>query len=257
MNYQDISIQIANQCATVSIAREEYRNALRGQTIKELTLAFNSLATDKDVRCILLRGAGTKAFCAGADLQELLETDEPNVRRDFFNSVATLVKTMQQNPKPIVALIYGYALAGGLGLVAASDIALCTPDAVFGLPEVKLGLAPLVVMKPLSTISTKRFLSRLALTGERLSAKDALTAGLVTEIIDQTMIEQRGLEYVQNFLNNAPEAIAHTKEGVRRIQDLNIEDLADSSALRSLSLEACEGIQAFNEKRKPTWIQTQ
>lgn len=256
MNYQDISIDITDQYATVSIVREAFRNALRMQTIKELTLAFKSLATYKDVRCILLQGAGTKAFCTGADLQELLQTSEPNARRDFFSSIATLLTTMQKTPQPIITLIYGYALAGGLGLVAASDIALSTPDAVFGLPEVKLGLAPLVVMKPLSAITNKRILSRIALTGERLSASDALAAGLVTEIINQEQIKQRSLEYIKCCINNGPEALAHTKESIRRMEELTIEDLADNSALRSLSPEAREGLLAFNEKRKPKWINT-
>lgn len=256
MNYKDISIQIANHRATISIEREAHRNALRRETIKELTLAFNSLAINKDVRCIILRGAGTKAFCAGADLQELLQAREPNARRNFFNSIATLITTMQSNPKPIIALIYGYALAGGLGLVAASDIVLSTPDAVFGLPEVKIGLAPLVVMKPLSSISSRRFISRIALTGERVSASDAMAGGLVTEIVNQEAIEQRCIEYAQHCVNNAPEAVACTKESIRTIHELTIEDLADNSALRSLSLEADEGIQAFNEKRTPKWIKT-
>ena len=256
MNYQDISIHIANHCATITIEREEQRNALRQQTIKELTLAFNSLAISKDARCIRLRGAGTKAFCAGADLQELLQSREPNARRDFFNSIATLITTMQRNPKPIICVIYGYALAGGLGLVAASDIALCTPDAVFGLPEVRIGLAPLVVMKPLSSTCSRRILSRLALTGERLPASDALAGGLVTEVVNHEAIERRSIEYAQLCSDNGPEAIAHTKESIHLIQELTIEDLADSSALRSLSLEADEGIQAFNQKRKPKWINT-
>jgi enoyl-CoA hydratase/carnithine racemase len=256
MNYQDISIHIANHRATVMIEREAHRNALRGQTIKELTLAFNSLASNKDVRCIVLRGAGTKAFCAGADLQELLQAREPNARREFFTSIATLISTMQSNPKPIICVIHGYALAGGLGLVAASDIVLCTPDAVFGLPEVKIGLAPLVVMKPLSSTSSRRLLSRLALTGERLPASDALAAGLVTEIVNHEAIEQRSIEYAQHCVNNAPEAVAHTKESIRTIHELTLDDLADNSALRSLSLEACEGIEAFNEKRKPKWTNT-
>jgi methylglutaconyl-CoA hydratase len=253
MSYTDITVHTTGPVATVIISREAHRNALRTTTIDELTQCFTSLKQEASIRSIILRGSGTRAFCAGADLSELLNKNDPNDRRAFFGTIATLITTMRECPKPIISTVHGYALAGGLGLVAASDIVIATPDAVFGLPEVKIGLGPLVVMEPLSRLISRRILSRLILTGERISASEALAAGLISEIADSSAIDARGLEYANIISKNAPEAVQQTKLSLQSLPGTTIEELADTSALRSLSKEAAEGIAAFNEKRTPTW----
>jgi methylglutaconyl-CoA hydratase len=253
MNYSDISVTTAEHTATITIMREKSRNALRGLTIEELTDAFRALSKNANIRCISLRSEGTKAFCAGADLSELETNPDPLARRTFFEAIATLLKTMQECPKPIISLVDGPALAGGMGLVAASDIVLATQDAVFGLPEVKIGLAPLVVMAPLSTLLTKRFLSRLVLTGEPITATEAAQHGLVTEVLPREAIEKRCLHYISITTSNAPEAVQSSKQTLHILNKLSLEELADQSALRSLSPEAREGITAFKQKRKPIW----
>lgn len=253
MNYTDITVQTSGSITTITISREAHRNALRSTTIQELTQCFTSLGANPAIRSIILRGAGTKAFCAGADLSELQSNNDPNNRRAFFGTIATLITSMRECPKPIITTVYGYALAGGLGLVAASDIVLATPDAVFGLPEVKIGLGPLVVMEPLSRVMNQRPLSRLVMTGERITAAEALVAGLLTEITDSATIEARGLKYAKTIAANAPEAVQETKLCLQSLPGTSIEELADLSALRSLSKEAAEGISAFNEKRRPDW----
>jgi enoyl-CoA hydratase/carnithine racemase len=253
MNYSDISVNTAAHTAKITIMREKSRNSLRGLTIQELTDAFQGLSNDASIRCINLRSEGTKAFCAGADLSELGDNPDPLARRTFFEAIAALLMTMQECPKPIISLVDGPALAGGMGLVAASDIVLATQDAVFGLPEVKIGLAPLVVMAPLSNLLTRRLLSRLVLTGEQITAEEAAQHGLVTETLPSEAIEERCLHYISVITSNAPEAVQNSKQTLHSLDKLSIEELADQSALRSLSVEAREGITAFKQKRKPIW----
>ena len=267
--YTNIDVTIKDHIATVIINRPEARNALNATTIRELTLAFTTLSTDPSadpsagpsadpsVRCILLRGSGTEAFCAGADLQELQQSPSPGARREFFTAIAGLVSAIAQCQPPVVSLVYGFALAGGLGLVAASDIAIAADDAVFGLPEVAIGLAPLVVAEPLTAVVNARALSYLALTGERINATEALRIGLVTRVVAKDSILNETLALCTTITQRGPGALRATKAALRDAQrntaDTFIYELADRSALVSLSVEASEGIRAFTEKRAPAW----
>lgn len=255
--YNNIQVTHSAHLATVTINRPEARNALNAATIRELTLAFTTLSTDPSVRCILLRGSGTEAFCAGADLQELQQAPSPDARREFFAAVAGLVRAITQCHPPVVSLVYGFALAGGLGLVAASDIAIATDDAVFGLPEVAIGLAPLVVADPLTAVVTSRTLAYLALSGERISAIEALRCGLVTRVVAKEASLDETLALCTTITQRGPGAVRATKAALRDARrnaaDTFIYELADRSALVSLSDEASEGIRAFTEKRAPAW----
>jgi len=255
--YTHISVAIDAHLATVTINRPEARNALNAATIRELTLAFTTLSTDSSVRCILLRGSGTEAFCAGADLQELQQSPSPSARRDFFTAIAGLVSAIAQCQPPVVSLVYGFALAGGLGLVAASDIVIAADDAVFGLPEVAIGLAPLVVAAPLSAAVDTRALAYLALSGERINAAEALRIGLVTRVVAKDSALNDTLALCATITQRGPDAVRATKTALhdarRNTGDTFIYELADRSALVSLSDEASEGIRAFTEKRAPSW----
>lgn len=257
MHHSNIIVATSQHLATVTINRPDARNALNAQTIQELTDAFTALSNNSALRAIMLTGAGTEAFCAGADLNELASQPDPAARRAFFNSIATLITTLLNCPIPIVAAVHGFALAGGMGLVAASDIALASDDAVFGLPEVAVGLAPMVVMAPLSSTVQARALSHLALTGERISASQALSAGLITRVITKADLNKEAQSLCTLIASRGPEAVRATK---RALRDVSLHDtrsfileLADRSALVSIGSEAAEGIAAFREKRSPGW----
>jgi methylglutaconyl-CoA hydratase len=257
MQYANITVITNAHQATVTINRPQARNALTAQTVQELTTAFSSLANDSSLRCILLTGSGTEAFCAGADLTELASQTDPTARRSFFGSIATLVTTILNCPVPVVSAIHGFALAGGTGLVAASDIALAADDAVFGLPEVAVGLAPMVVMAPLSLTVHARTLSYLALTGERIDAAHALASGLITRVVTKNDLAQEAQSLCSLIAKRGPEAVKATKRALRDIALSDpknfIFELADRSALVSIGAEAQEGIAAFREKRSPSW----
>jgi len=255
--YSQITVKIEANVATVTINRPQARNALNSQTIQELTNAFMTLAADHNVNAILLRGAGSEAFCAGADLQELRGNSSPDSRRSFFESIANLVRSIENCPVPVVAMVCGFAMAGGLGLVAASDIVIAADNAVFALPEVNVGLAPLIVSEPLTNSMSQRGLAYLSLTGERISADDALRFGLVTKVVKLDQITEQTQQICQTIASKGPSALRHTKTALREIRLNNDADfiyqLADRSALVSLSTEANEGMSAFAEKRPPKW----
>jgi enoyl-CoA hydratase/carnithine racemase len=255
--HSQIAVVITDHIATVTINRPEARNALNRETMFELTTAFNSLSVDPTVRCVLLRGSGDSAFCAGADLQELKNSNSPEARRELFSAVATLIQAIEHCAVPVISLVYGFALAGGLGLIAASDIAIASDEAQFGLPEVAVGLAPLVVTAPLIQAIGVRALNYLALTGERIHATEALRIGLINRIASKESALNEAILICGTIAKRGPTAVRATKAALRdsrrSTEDDFIFELADRSALVSLSDEADEGIKAFIERRSPRW----
>jgi enoyl-CoA hydratase/carnithine racemase len=254
MSFTSIEVATSHHLTQITINRPQARNALTIETLQELTRAFQSIATSSDVRCVLLTGAGTEAFCAGADLNRLLDAPAPEERRAFFDSVATVIEAIRSCPVPVVAAVHGFALAGGCGIVAASDIVLASEDAVFGLPEVGIGLAPMVVMEPLAQTMSAKSLSLMALTGERLSATQALAAGLVTKVLPKSEVSTQAITICTTITKQGPNAVRATKLALRQISHhTDIHELADRSALLSIGNEASEGMTAFREKRSPSW----
>lgn len=255
--YSQITVKIEASVAHVTLNRPQARNSLNARAIHELVNAFVSLGSDPSVKVVLLRGAGTDAFCAGADLQELKSNSSPDSRRSFFESIANLVKSIESCPVPVVAMVCGFAMAGGLGLIAASDIVIAADNAAFALPEVGIGLAPLVVSAPLTGSMSQRGLAYLALTGERISAEEALRFGLVTRVVKLDQITDQTQKICQAIVMKGPSAVRQTKVALREVRLSHDADfiyqLADRSALVSLSTEANEGISAFAEKRSPKW----
>lgn len=241
----------------ITINRPASRNSLNKETIRGLTEAFSTVSSCADTRVVVLSGNGTEAFCAGADLTELTTSPSPDSRREFFNSIATLIEAISQCPMPVVAKVHGFALAGGCGLVAAADIAIAADDARFGLPEVGVGLAPMVVMAPLIRTIGFKAVSALALTGERISAAEALRIGLVSKTLPKDRLDAAVNELCATFASNGPNAVRATKRALADLSESGsltfMGELADRSALVSLSSEAIEGIAAFREKRAAQW----
>ena len=156
---------------TICIDREARRNALDRATLAELEAAFDAAGADESVRVIVLRGAGERAFCAGADLGELLGHQTIEASRSHFDAVARVILAMHRAGPPVVARVQGFALAGGCGLAVAADFTLAAQSAVLGLPEIEIGLLPMVVSAPIyrATGSRKAVLD-LLLTPVRIRA---------------------------------------------------------------------------------------
>jgi enoyl-CoA hydratase/carnithine racemase len=242
---------------SITINRPEARNSLNSETVKLLSEAFERVATSPSARCVVLSGAGLEAFCAGADISELVQNPAPSARRRFFDSIATLIKNINLCPMPVIARVHGFALAGGCGLAAACDITLASDDAVFGLPEVGVGLAAMVVMAPLSRVVQKKALTHMIMTGERISATRALEIGLVTAGHPKSSLDTETDALCKKLSKQGSQALRASKQALLDVTEHEylslLHELADRSALLSLGAEATEGLTAFTQKREPSW----
>ena len=243
---------------TICIDREARRNALDRATLAELEAAFGAAAADASVRVIVLRGAGERAFCAGADLGELLGHQTIEASRSHFDAVARVILAMHRAGPPVVARVQGFALAGGCGLAVAADFTLAAQSAVLGLPEIEIGLLPMVVSAPIyrATGSRKAVLD-LLLTGRRVGALEALALGLVTRVVPDAELDAELDALAARLAALSPSVVRLGKEAVYTMCEMEygaaLRYLREMIVLTSLTDDAKEGIRAFFEKRSPQW----
>jgi enoyl-CoA hydratase len=243
--------------ATVTLNRPEARNALNQTLIRELGDALTALDADPEARAIVLRGAGDRAFCAGADLKEMFQGASILEARDQYAGLARILEGIPRMRTPVIAQVHGYALAGGCGLAVACDVVIASDDAVFGLPEIRLGLLPLMVMAPiLRTASPKRAMP-LVLSGAQVSAREALEVGLVSRVVPRAELGAAAAGLAQTLAGYSPAAIAIAKEAFYTALGMeygrSLAYLRDLLTIVARSDDAQEGITAFLEKRAPRW----
>jgi len=251
-----IQIETHGAVTTIRLHRPDVRNALDEVLISELTQAFAGLSGS--TRAVVLAGAGP-AFCAGADAQWMKRSKtfsrEEN-ERDAA-ALAALLKTVDECPCPTLARVHGAALGGGVGLVAACDIAVAEEQAQFGFPEVRLGLVPAVISTFVLPRIGARSARRYFLTGERFAAGQAMAMGLVHETAPADALDARVDAILRELLQGAPRAVGTAKALIRTVAALPRERAIEES-IRTISElrvspEAQEGLAAFLEKRKPNW----
>ncbi len=240
------------------IDREDQRNALDRATLSELEVAFENAARDKAVRVIVLRGAGDRAFCAGADLKEVLGHESIEESRTHFGGVAKVIAAMERAPQPVIARVPGFALAGGCGLAVAADFTIASESAVLGLPEIGIGLLPLMVSVPIQrAVGSRKVLLDLVLTGRRVDAAEAKEIGLVTRVVADAALDDTIDELCALLARHSPQALAMGKEAVYTAGEMDahaaMKYLREAIILVSRTEDAKEGITAFFEKRDPTW----
>lgn len=257
MTYTTLLTALEDGVARVVLNRPEVRNALNRVMLEELGQALARFEADPAARVVVLSGAGEQAFCAGADLRGVGELGSTLEAREALGGLARLLESMARMRTPIVAQVHGYALAGGLGLAAGADLVVAAEDAVFGLPEITVGVLPLVVMAPiLRATGLKRGLLAV-LSGERFSARDALALGLVSRVVPRAELEAETLALARRVAGWSPAAVALAKEAAYTIQDMEyskaLRYLRELTTLVFLSEDAREGIAAFFAKRPPAW----
>lgn len=251
-----VQLETVGDVATVRLHRPDVRNAMDEALISEVTRVFGSLPAS--TRVVVLSGSGP-AFCAGADAQWMKRsksfTREENERD--ASALAALLKAVDECPFPTVARVHGAALGGGVGLVAACDIAVADEQATFGFPEVRLGLIPAVISTFVLPRIGVRAARRYFLTGERFGAPQAMAMGLVHETAAGDALDGRIDGIVRELRQGAPRALGAAKALLRTIvalpKDRAIEESIRTIAELRVSPEAQEGLSAFLEKRKPNW----
>lgn len=247
--------------ATVTLNRPDVHNAFNDELIEALTRIMDDLGNQEGVRAIILAGAG-KSFSAGADLQWMKRaaedfTEEDN--REDARALADLMGKIYHSPKPTIALVQGSAYGGGLGLVAACDIAIAVRDANFAFSEVRLGLIPAVISPYIVEAIGARNARRLFITAESFDALEAHRMGLVHILVEDVhLLAEARDRLVEHIYKAAPGAIGAAKELIyavtyREMGEALQHMTADFIARQRVTAEANEGIDAFLNKRKPRW----
>lgn len=249
----------ARGVATATLNRPEVGNAYNEDLLAELITGLERLTPDPAVRCLVLRGAG-RHFQAGADINWLGVAARYGPEQNYAASMATTraMQLLNEFPKPTIAMVHGACFGGGCGIVCCVDVALATPDSIFGLTEVRVGVAPTPISTHMVHAMGLRHTRRYAVTGERFDAQEALRIGLVHEIIEAERAEMRLDEILDAVFLGAPGAIAMTKRSFLGANGLLLDAremamLAHESADQRHTPEGLEGTTAFREKRKPGW----
>jgi methylglutaconyl-CoA hydratase len=246
--------------AHVTMVRPDVHNAFDDRLIRELAVAFDAIADNPAARIVVLAGEG-KSFSAGADLnwmRRMADYSDTDNYRDA-KSLATLLAQIATLPKPVIARVQGAAFGGGVGLVSACDIAIGSRTAVFALSEVRLGVIPAVISPYVIRAMGERQASRYILSGERFDATEAERIGLLHKVVDDADLDGAVSEMAAGLLKNGPEAMRESKELIaavvnRPIDDAVMDDTASRIARVRASTEGREGLEAFLEKRRPSWL---
>jgi len=257
METENIRIEKRGAIATVTLNRPKVLNALNAATFAELDSAFDELASDRDVRVVLLTGAGDRAFAAGADIRELAAVDAGEGRAFSLRGQAVFCK-IETLTKPVIACVRGFALGGGCELAMACALRIAAEDARFGQPEVKLGVTPgYGGSQRLPRLVGRGAALKLLLTGAIIDAREALRIGLVDEVVPADELMQRGESLANEIAAQAPLAIAETlrlvDEGLDLPLDLALLREADRFGQLCDTADKAEGTRAFLEKRSPVW----
>jgi enoyl-CoA hydratase/carnithine racemase len=251
-----VILEKRGQTLRITINRPEKRNAINGDVIAGIAKGYRTAHDDRDVRVIVLTGAGEKAFCAGADLQNTggafaADFSRPNV--DY----ADLLRLSQNATKPAIARVNGVCMAGGMGLLCMTDMAIAADQAMFGLPEVKVGVFPMQVMSLLQSMASRRVVSEWAITGEPFDAKTAQAAGLLNYVVPQAELDAKLDWLIGRIADKSPTAIRRGKYAMRAIASMSFDEsiayTESQIALLAMTEDAKEGLKAFAEKRKPSW----
>ncbi|MDB5796829.1 MAG: enoyl-CoA hydratase [Paucimonas sp.] len=258
--YQTITVATAGAVASVTLNRPEVRNAFNETTIAEISAAFRKLGADPAIRVIVLAANG-RAFCAGADLNWMKKMALYSRDENLADAglLADMMRIIDLCPKPVVARVQGDVYAGGMGLVAACDIAVVADTAHFCLSEVKIGLIPATispyVLRAMGATAARRYF----LTAERIPAQQALQLGLAHEVVAADALDSTLDGIVQALLAASPEAIAAAKRLVRDVAGQAIDDALVADTVGRIadiraSADGREGVQSFLDKRKPRWL---
>jgi methylglutaconyl-CoA hydratase len=253
-----ILYEVRNRTARVTLNRPEVHNAFNDTMIKELTIVFDDIDKNNDIRVVVLTGAG-KSFCAGADLNWMRRVKDYSYEDNLKESLdlAEMLYKIYASPKPTIARVNGAAIGGGTGLVAVCDIAIAAASARFSFSEVKLGLIPACISPYVLKKCGEGKCREFFLTGERLTAEKACAAGLLNAVVPLEKIDTTVGDVVNQLISSGPEAIKKCKELLHSVPTLSFDDVkkytAEVIAQLRVSEEGQEGMAAFLEKRRPKW----
>ncbi len=251
--YENLIYETRDSIAVITVNRPAVRNALNSATVRELASAFRQAKGDEAVRVVILTGAGEKAFVAGADINELA-VQNPVSGREYANAGQQVFDSIENLGKPVIAAVNGFALGGGCELAMACTFRIASENAVFGQPEVKLGIIPgYGGSQRLPRLVGKGRAMQILLTGEMVSAADALRIGLANQVVPQPELLSTARSIAGKIIANAPVAVRFALEAVNRgMETTQTEGQFLEATLFGLCCateDMKEGTKAFLEKR--------
>jgi enoyl-CoA hydratase/carnithine racemase len=253
----ELRYEVADGIARLTIDRPEKRNALSWSVLTDLRARLAQVRDDPEVRVVVLTGAGDRAFCAGADLTGMAEGAGHLALHDSRGDLADLFTELWDLGKPTIARVRGYALAGGMGLALACDLVVAADDAVFGTPEIDVGLWPYMITVPLMRAMPPKQALELMMTGRRVSADEALRMGFVNRVVPVDQLDVATDELAAVLAAKSPAVL---RLGRQAFYDVWGQPAAAALSLLQAMLtvgtgleDAAEGLAAFAQKRPPSW----
>lgn len=250
-------VEKSNHVARVTINRPAQRNAFYREMWGELAAIMHSLEKDGEVRVVIITGAGA-TFAAGADLSQLAELKEDNVRHAYTQLVDEALESIMNFPYPVIAMINGPAIGAGCEVAIVCDLLVCTEETVFAVPSAKLGIVlPYSLVQRLLNLVGLSATREILFLGESFSAKRAYQMGMVNRIVPKAQLEEETNKMASKIAANAPIAVKGSKKAIAHW--FSFQDGEDHDEMEKLegdsfrSDDFLEGLSAFFEKRRPTW----
>jgi len=239
----------------VTINRPDKRNAINKDVVAGIRDGWRQAHADKEVRVVVLTAAGEKAFCAGGDLQPgagfAFDLSNPTI--DY----ADMLREVQDSTLPSIARINGTCMAGGMGLLCMTDLAIAADHVQFGLPEVKIGLFPMQVLSLLQTVAPRRVVREWCLSGEPFGADEAKEHGLLNHVVPAAELDAKTQWLIDRLAGKSPTAQRRGKYALRALASMSFDEgiafTEGQIALLAMTEDAKEGLASFNEKRRPVW----
>ena len=255
MSRGTVTFRRDGQVAFVRFERPEARNAMTWEMYDELSRVLDELSSASDVRAVVFRGAGGKAFVAGTDISQFTRFDSAEDGIEYERFVDELIARVEAVPMPTLAVVEGYAVGGGLAIAAACDLRVCTPDARFGLPIARtvgncLSMRNYAQLVALLGASRAK---RMILMADLVDAEQALSSGFVMEVTPREELDARVEAVCATLVSHAPITLRVTKEAIRRIVAASAPDGEELVRETYGSADFREGVSAFLEKRTPIW----
>jgi enoyl-CoA hydratase/carnithine racemase len=253
MNEPHLLYRVEDKVAAITINREQQRNAITPEAIDFFHTYLDQAETDDHVRAILITGAGDKAFCTGAQLAGGIHTEG----KDIFGSYAGLLNRLAGFPKPTVARVKGYCLAGGMGFMLACDIVIAADNAKFGTPEVNVGLWPMMIGALIFRNVLQKKAMEMILLGERMTAQQALDMGLITRVVSADGLDEEVQGVLNALVSKSPIGMRIGKQAFYEAAGMPLQEALIHLSERLKEVvstdDAREGITAFIEKRPPVF----
>ncbi|HOG18736.1 MAG TPA: enoyl-CoA hydratase-related protein [Syntrophales bacterium] len=253
MNDQHLLYRVEDGVGTITINREQQRNAITPEAIDLFHLYLDQAQKDEGVRALLVTGAGEKAFCTGAQLGGGMATEG----KDVFGYYASLLNRLASFPKPTVARIKGFCLAGGMGFMLACDIVIAADDAKFGTPEVNVGLWPMMIGALIFRNVLQKKAMEMILLGEGMTAAEALAMGLITRVVPAANLDGEVANVLKSLVSKSPIGMRIGKDAFYGAANMPLKEALDylSEKLKDVvsTEDSREGITAFIEKRPPVF----